>query len=120
MNAIEFVVTGDAGRAKHTVSAALETRKFKLTWSSEWDGVAERGSKVANALAGAFAQYFKVEVQVRTAYDGGAVIRLEKSSKGYMGGAIGAHRTTKNFDLLAADLEATFAAAGVLVSAQRT
>ena len=50
---------------------------------------------------------------------GQGVIRLDKSSKGYMGGAVGAHRTTKNFDALAADLEATFRAAGVLVQAQQ-
>ena len=87
--------------------------------SSEWDAVAERGNKVANALAGALAQYFKVGVLVRTAPDGNGVIRLDKSSKGYMGGAVGAHRTTKNFDALAADLEATFRAAGVLVHAQQ-
>ncbi len=120
MNTVDFIVTGDAARAKATAVAALESRKFKLTWQSEWDGVAERGNKVANALAGAFAQYFKVGVLVRTAPDGNGVIRLEKSSKGYMGGAVGAHRTTKNFDLLAADLEATFRAAGVLVHVQQT
>lgn len=120
MNAVDFVVAGDAIRAKATVISALEARKFKVTWPTEWDGVAERGNKVANALAGALAQYFKVGVLVRTAPDGNGVIRLEKSSKGYMGGAVGAHRTTKNFDLLAADLEATFRSAGVLVHVQNT
>lgn len=120
MNTVDFIVSGDAARAKATAVSALETRKFKLTWQTEWDGTAERGNKVANALAGAFAQYFKVGVLVRTAPDGNGVIRLEKSSKGYMGGAVGAHRTTKNFDLLAADLEATFRAAGVLVHVQQT
>ncbi|MDO8361803.1 MAG: hypothetical protein Q7V88_02825 [Actinomycetota bacterium] len=119
MNAIEFVVAGDAGRAKATVVDALQSRKFKLTWSGEWDATAERGSKIANALAGALAQYFKVGVMVRSAPDGNGVIRLEKSSKGYMGGAVGAHRTTKNFDALSADLETTFGAAGVLVHVQR-
>ena len=37
---------------------------------TEWDGTAERGNKIANALAGALAQYFKVGVVVRTAPDG--------------------------------------------------
>lgn len=118
MNAVDFIVAGDANRAKLTVVQALESRKFKLTWASEWDGIAERGSKVANALAGAFAQYFKVSVLVRTAPDGNGVIRIEKSSKGYMGGAVGARRTSKNFDSLAAELEASFRAAGVLVQVQ--
>ena len=119
MDAIEFVVAGDANRAKATVIEALETRKFKLTWSTDWDAIAERGNKIANALAGAFAQYFKVGLIVRTGPGGQGVIRHDKSSKGYMGGAVGAHRTTKNFDALAADLEATFRAAGVLVQAQQ-
>ncbi len=119
MNAVEFTVAGDAGRAKATVIEALESRKFKLTWSSESDAVAERGNKVANALVGALVQYFKVGLVVRTGPDDNGLIRLEKSSKGYMGGAVGAHRTTKNFDALAADLESTFRAAGVLTHAQQ-
>jgi hypothetical protein len=117
MNAVEFVVTGDANRAKATVIEALESRKFRLTWSSDWDAFAERGNKVANVLAGAFAQYFKFGLTVRSGFEGHSVIRLDKSAKGYMGGAVGAHRTTKNFDALAADLHATFQAAGVLVQA---
>jgi hypothetical protein len=119
MNAVEFIVAGDASRAKATVIEALQSRKFKLTWSGEWDAVAERGNKFANVLVGALAQYFKVGLVVRTGPDGNGVIRLDKSSKGYMGGAVGAHRTTKNFDALAADLEATFRTAGVLVHAQQ-
>ncbi len=120
MNTVDFIVAGDATRAKLTVVQALEMRKFRLKWASEWDAVAERGNKVANVLAGALAQYFKVEVLVRSAPDGNGIIRLVKSSKGYMGGAIGAHRTTKNFDALAAELEAAFRAAGVLVHMQTT
>lgn len=119
MNAVEFFVTGDANRAKATVIDALVARKFRLTWSTEWDAVAERGNKIANVLAGALAQYFKFGLIVRSGAEGQGVIRIDKSSKGYMGGAIGAHRTTKNFDALAADLEATFTAAGVLVGVQK-
>ncbi len=119
MNAAEFVVLGDAARAKATVADALQSRKFRITWTSEWDAVAERGNKVANALLGAFAQYFKVELTVRSAPDGNGVIRIDKSSKGYMGGAAGAYRTTKNFDGLAADLQGTFQAAGVLLHMQQ-
>jgi hypothetical protein len=116
MDIAEFTVAGDASRAKATVIDALQTRKFRFTWSGEWDAIAERGNKIANALAGAFAQYFKITVLVRTAPDGNGLIRIEKSSKGYMGGALGASRTRKNFDGLVADLQATFAAAGVLVN----
>ena len=119
MKSIEFSVSGDASKAKATVTDALVSRKFRLKWSTDWEAIAERGNKVANMLAGALAQYFKVNVNVRSGSEGNSVIRLDKTSKGYMGGALGAHRTTKNFDALAADLEATFQAAGVLVNVQQ-
>jgi hypothetical protein len=114
VNLVEYFVAGDPARAKATVVQALESRGFRFTWSGEWDAIAERGSKTANMLAGAFAQYFKVGVNVRSMPDGSSVIGIEKSSKGYMGGAWGASKTNKNFDTLAADLEATFGQAGVL------
>ena len=120
MDIAEFTVVGDAARAKATVVDALQARKFKLTWDGEWDAVAERGSKLANALAGALAQYFKVTVLIRTAPDGHGLIRVEKSSKGYMGGVGGAVRTNRNFDGLVNDLQSTFGAAGVLVNVQTT
>lgn len=116
MDVVEFIVSGDAARAKATVVEALQQRRFRLKWSGEWDAVAERGNKVLNVLFGAFAQYFKVDVQIRTAPDGNGLIHIDKGSKGYMGGAVGAHRTSKNFDGLAADLQATFANAGVLLN----
>lgn len=116
MEAVEFIVRGDAARAKATVIDALQSRQFRLTWTGDWDGIAERGNKTANVLLGAFAQYFRIDLAIRTAPDGNGVIHLGKSTKGYMGGAIGASRTTKNFDGLVADLQATFAAAGVLVN----
>jgi hypothetical protein len=114
---VEFVLTGDPARAKATVQQALETRKFKITWSDDWTGLAERGSKTANAFLGAAAQYFKVGVAVRSGHDGNAIVRLDRLSTGWMGGAIGASRTTKNMNTLRDELGATFQSAGVLVSA---
>lgn len=116
MKFAEFHLDGDAARAKATVAQALEARKFKLAWNSDWAGTAERGNKIANAILGAMAQYFKVGVSVMTAPEGYGIVRIEKSSSGWMGGAIGARRTTKNFEGLKGDLEATFAGAGVLRS----
>jgi hypothetical protein len=114
MKTLDFHVEGDAGRAKATVTQALEARKFTVVWGSEWVATAERGSKVANMLLGALAQYFKVGVSVMTAPEGHGIIRIERSSSGWMGGAIGARRTTKNFEGLKAELEGAFASAGVL------
>jgi hypothetical protein len=113
----EFTLQGDPARVRATVQQALETRKFRLTWNDEWTATAERGSKVANALAGAAAQYFKVGVAIRSGSDGNSIMRVERQSSGWMGGAIGASRTTKNLEQLRDELAATFGAANVLIAA---
>jgi hypothetical protein len=113
---VTFTVVGDAARARATVAAALEARKFKVNWSDHWNAVAERGNKVANALAGAAAQYMKVLVTLQQGEDAGhTVIRVEKGSSGAMGGAIGVSGTTKNLLTLRDQLSETFQAARVLV-----
>ena len=114
---VTFTVVGDAARARATVAAALEARKFRVNWSDDWNAVAERGNKVANALAGAAAQYMKVLVSLQQGEDSGhTVIRVEKGSSGAMGGAIGVSRTTKNLLTLRDQLSETFRGAGVLVA----
>jgi len=115
IKAVEFTLQGDPTRAKATVEEALVARKFTVAWSDEWSGVAERGSKTKNLLLGAAAQYFKVGVRVMSADTGHAIVRLDRESTGWMGGAIGAARTTKNLEGLRDDLGRTFDAAGVLV-----
>ena len=114
----DFVLQGDPTHAKATVQQALEGRKFRLTWHDDWTATAERGNKVANALAGAAAQYFKVGVAIRSAADGNSVLRVERQSTGWMGGAIGASRTTKNLDVLRDELDTAFRDAGVLVGSE--
>lgn len=114
----EFTLIGDPARARATVAEALTARKFKLAWSDDWTATAERGSKVANALLGAFAQYFKVDVKIRSAPTAGqSIVRVERGSRGFMGGAIGVSRTNKNMRTLHDELHATFQTAGVLVDA---
>ena len=48
--------------------------KFRLVWADDWTAVAERGNKVANAFAGAAAQYFKVGVAIRSADTGHSIL----------------------------------------------
>jgi hypothetical protein len=113
---VTFTVVGDAARARATVAAALEGRKFRVNWTDDWNAVAERGNKVANAFAGAAAQYMKVLVSLHRGDDPDhTVIRMEKGSSGAMGGVIGVSRTTKNLLTLRDQLAETFQAAGVLV-----
>jgi len=111
----DFTLQGDPGRVRSTVQEALEGRKFRLKWHDDWTATAERGNKVANAVVGTAAQYFKVGVAIRSGDDGNSVLRVERQSSGFMGGAIGAARTTKNLDRLRDELDATFQTAGVLV-----
>ena len=113
--AIEFVLNGDPAHAKAAAAQALEGRKFTMTWTDDWTGIAERGSKVGNLVAGAAAQYFKVGLAVRSADTGHSIVRLEKQSSGWMGGAIGAARTNNNMKRLRDELTETFTQVGVLV-----
>jgi hypothetical protein len=111
---VDFLVMGDPGMARATAEQALASRKFRVTWSDEWSAVAERGSKTANLLVGALAQYFKVGVRLMAAEPGETTVRIERLTTGWRGGAIGASRTKSNFTSLRTELEATFSAAGVL------
>jgi hypothetical protein len=118
MEYVDFMLTGDPAQAKATVSEALERRKFKLSWADEWTATAERGNKIANALLGAFAQYFKVGVVIRTdEASGHGIVRIERGSRGMMGGAIGVARTNKNMKQLAEELTTAWQSSGVLVNA---
>ena len=112
---IDFKVTGDPTMARATAERALTERKFKITWTDDWSGVAERGNKVANAIVGALAQYFKVGLRLMSEGPAETVVRIERLSSGWAGGVIGASRTNRNFANLKSELEATFGAAGVLV-----
>jgi hypothetical protein len=111
---VDFTVTGDPTTAKATAEAALVERRFKVSWNDQWTGVAERGNRVANVLAGAIAQYFKVGVAIMSANQGQTIVRIERQNSGWAGGVIGASRTNRNMASLRSELEATFTAAGVL------
>lgn len=116
MEYVDFSLSGDPTSAKQVITDALTARKFRVQWTDEWTGVAERGNKVANALLGAFAQYFKIDVVIRTDESTGTgIVRLARSSRGMMGGAVGVHRTNKNMRTLADELTAAFDASGVLL-----
>jgi hypothetical protein len=111
---IDFLVTGEAASARATAEQALVARKFKVTWNDDWSATAVRGSKFANVMAGALAQYFKVGVRLVSAGPGETTVCIERQSSGWTGGAIGAARTTRNFTALRGELEGLFSAGGVL------
>lgn len=111
---IDFLVIGDPAAARATAEQALLARNFRVVWHDDWTATAERGSQFANALLGAFAQYFRVGVRLMSADPGETTVRMEQQTIGMLGGAIGMSRTRKNMATLRTELEATFQAAGVL------
>ncbi|MGD1052571.1 MAG: hypothetical protein ABR950_01960 [Candidatus Dormibacteria bacterium] len=111
---VDFLVAGDPAAARATAEQALIANGFKVIWLDEWTATAERGSRVGNALAGAFAQYFQVGVRLMSAQTGETTVRIERQSSGMMGGLVGMARVRKNLTELCAQLQATFQAAGVL------
>lgn len=111
---VDFLVTGDPGRARATAEKALIDRKFSVHWTDDWTATAERGNKALNVVAGALAQYFKVGVRLFAAGPDETTVRVEQLSSGWAGGGIGVMRTRKNLDALRAELEGVFSAAGVL------
>jgi len=114
---VSFTVVGDAVRARGTAGQALVARRFRVNWADDGNAVAERGNKVASALAGAAARYRKVPVSLHRGDEPGhTVIRLETGPSGAMGRATGVSRTTKNLLSLRDESAGSFRAAGVLVS----
>ncbi len=119
MGTIDLVVTGDPARAKATAAAALEGRGFRLRWTDEWSGTAEKGNRALNLIAGALAQYFKVGIAVTSAAEPGqSIVRLSTLSSGWAGGVLGASRTKRNLAGLRDELTAAFQRAGVLIAVQ--
>ena len=111
---IDFLVTGDPAAARATAEQALLARNFRVVWHDDWNATAERGSQLANALAGAFAQYFRVGVSLMSSDPGETTVRVEQQTIGMLGGLVGMSRVRRNMATLRSELEATFQAAGVL------
>lgn len=120
MKTIDFTVVGDPAAAKATAAAALEASKFRLSWADDWTATAERGSKVGNALGGAFAQYIKLGLEIRSLDAAQSIVRLAQGSKGYMGGALGVRKTNKSIAKLRDELTGYFQTQGVLVGVNET
>ena len=115
-DAREIVVSGEPTRARATAVAALESRGFALTWTDEWSGTAEKGTRGRQLLLGGFAPHLRVGVSLH-AVDVGTVVRLTRPSTGVSGGLRGRAKAVKQFDGVARELTAAFGAAGVLISA---
>jgi hypothetical protein len=93
---------------------------FRMTFTDQFNAVAERGSKGMNVAFGAMAQYFRIGVQLFAGADDQTVIRLLRSPTGYWtgGGLVGRARTAGKFKQISNDLIQAFHQRGVLADVQ--
>ncbi|SRR6266566_2208564 len=114
MQYVDIAVRLAAPAARNRAAQELVARKFKVTWQDDWYAVATRGSRIANAFAGAMAQSYKVGIRVMAGEGDVTIVRFEKLASGWMGGAIGAARADKEIRSLRDDFAAAFQSAGLL------
>ena len=116
MRYVDFVLTGDPARARTTTVEALEAWQFRIAWTDEWTGSAEKGSRTANVLLGGFAQHYHFGLEVRSLEGERSLVRVKSFKSGWWGGLLGVMKTKKRLRKVRERLEAAFSGAGVLVS----
>lgn len=117
MPSFDVAVLGDPVHVRTTAVQALEARRFRFTWHDEWHALAERGSKVGNALGGAMAQYFAIDLQVMAGHQPGqSIVRFTQGNTGWLGGAIGAVRVKNHYASFRDEFTGWFHQQGLLVA----
>lgn len=114
----DIVVKGSVANVQNLVQTAFSASGFTVKWAGPTKGKAEKGSKGANLMLGALAQYYGVDFEVFPAKDM-ATLRLEKSNTGLAGGILGMAKVNKQFDRLADTLASWFKQQGVLQAVQK-
>ncbi len=114
MQAVEFLIHGDPALARNTAAEILSERGFAVNWASEWSAEAVKGSTAGNVLLGALAQKFVVGLSVTSVGDGQSMIRFDRQNSGWMGGAVGAVRVTRNMKSLRDQFRDAMSARGML------
>lgn len=103
---------------QNLVQTAFAANGFGVTWAGPTKGKAEKGSKGANIMLGALAQYYGVDFEIFPAQNA-AILRLVKSNTGLAGGLIGMARVSEKFDGLTNTIAAWFSQQGVLQAVQK-
>ena len=114
MQAVEFLIHGDPGIARNAAVEILAERGFTVSWATEWSAEATRGSTAGNLLLGALAQKFVVGLSVTSVGNGQSMIRFDRQNSGWMGGAVGAIRVTRNMKALRDEFRDAMSARGML------
>jgi hypothetical protein len=120
VQSVEFLVNGDPALARNAAAEILAQRGFKLNWTSDWTASAVRGSTTTNVLLGGFAQKFEVGLSVSSVGNGQTVIRFDRQNRGWMGGAVGAVRVSRNMNELRDQFRDAMSSRGMLAGVQET
>lgn len=113
-DAVDFRVLSSPGDTLAFTQQALAADGFRITASTDWSCIVEKGSSGKRALAGGFAERSILKLSV---FDGGAgmtVLRVEKHGSGWSGGMLGAHKATKAFEVATRRVGWSLQSAGLL------
>lgn len=114
----DLYVKGSVENVQQIVHNAFQANGFAVNWAGPTKGKAEKGSKGANLMLGALAQYYGVEFEIAP-NPNGAALRLLKSNSGWAGGYLGARKVEKQFLALGDQLAAWFQSQGVFLGRQQ-
>ena len=118
MAGIRFSVNAELEQAKKTVDEVLDGHGFTLDYSDSYNALAERGSKAATVMLGAFAgkkkQHLLLSINFGAGEQGGQVVSLLTANTGMAAGAIGVSRARDAFNEITATMRDTFAQQGIL------
>lgn len=120
VQSVEFLINGDPSLARNAAAEILAQRGFTLSWASDWNATAVKGSTTGNFLLGGFAQKFEVGLSVTSVGNGQSVIRFDRKNRGWMGGAVGAVRVTRNMNELRDQFRDAMSTRGMLAGVQET
>ena len=120
VQSVEFLINGDPSLARNAAAEILAQRGFTLSWASDWNATAVKGSTTGNVLLGGFAQKFEVGLSVTSVGNGQSVIRFDRKNRGWMGGAVGAVRVTRNMNELRDQFRDAMSTRGMLAGVQET
>ncbi len=98
----------DIVSARETIMQVFQQNGFYVEWLGEHAGKAKKGSTAMNFLFGAIAQAYEIYFQIYNAPDQALILRVIKSSSGWMGGFWGYSKTKAEYTKIVAMLSNNF------------
>ncbi len=118
MAGIRFLLKTDYEQAKNAIEDVLGDQGFSLDYSDPYNVMAERGSKTATMLAGAFAgkknQHLLLSINYGAWDQGGQVVSVLTANTGMAAGVIGVSRVQDAFIEITEAMRQSFIQQGFL------